>query len=344
MATEAPGESLLVCAPNWLGDAIMAMPAIRALCRKRPTPMVTLLCKPALTSLWELFSEPVRIISLQNGWGGTLQTVRCLRRQRFRHAFIFPNSFRSAWLPFAAGVPVRRGFSGHWRRSLLTAIVVPPVTANAQPVHQELEYAAIANVRLETDHEPLLTVAEERKIKVAGRWGKRLSGPTLLLFPGAARGSSKRWPTDSFAALGCRWIDCTGGSVVIAGTAAESGLGALVARGIGDAALDLTGATSLPELAALIELCSVVVANDSGGAHLAAALGCPVVTIFGQTDPAITGPRGRTVRILSAPASAPARRIARVAPDARALLAALPVDKVLQTAVAAMAESRRQTL
>ncbi len=340
-----PAERVLVCAPNWLGDTLMAMPSIRALYDHiRPTPEVTVLSNPALLTLWRLFSKPVRVLRLDRGLGGTCRTVQRLRKAAFTQAIILPNSFRSAFLPFAAGIPVRRGLAGHQRRLLLTQTISHPAVDNAMPVHQCCEYAAVANVPLSSVEaaEPVLSIPANARLTAAERWGDRMTGEVLMLFPGAARGPSKRWPASSFIELGRRWLHDTNGSIMVAGTMAEHELCETMSRNIGAKAANLAGKTPLPELAALIDMCSVVVGNDSGGTHLAAALATPVVSIFGQTDPAVTCPRGKHVRIIAAATAAANRRIDREAPAAQALLAAISVDTVFEAAMAVMNESRHE--
>lgn len=332
------GRRILVCAPNWLGDTLMAMPAVRALIDRRLSPDVTVLSHPALATLWRLFCRPVRVLRLEHGWLGTRRTVQRLRTAAFHQAMILPNSFRSAWLPFAARIPVRRGFAGHQRRLLLTQTVRHPAVYDGIGLHQCHEYAVVAGVpgeEIETS-EPLLMVPSRLRMAVTERWGARILGHVLLLFPGAARGPSKQWPSASFVKLGRRWLGETEGTVLIAGTRGEHALCETIRREIGGRTVNLAGRTTLPELTALLTLCSVAVGNDSGGTHLAAALAIPVVTIFGRTNPAVTGPRGKHVRIIAAPTPVADRRIARRAPDAEALLAAISVDTVFEATLAVM--------
>ncbi len=344
----AAAERFLVCAPNWLGDTLMAMPAIRACYRRhRPAPEITVLCKPALLDLWRLFREPVRVIPLESGCAGVLRTANRLRSAAFQRAMILPNSFRSAWLPYLAGIPVRRGFPGHQRRWLLTERVARPAGADGTPVHQQCEYAAVTGIpwsraqQQAENAEPVLWIPPNARMAAVEHWGGRLTGSVIMLFPGAARGPSKRWPSGLFAELGRRWLRETGGTVLIAGTSAEHGLCKDIACGIGAKAVNLAGKTPLPELAALVDQAAVVVGNDSGGTHLAAALATPVVSIFGQTNPAVTAPAGKHTRVIAAAAPRADRRIAREAPAARALLASISVDTVLETALAVVNEAHQ---
>ncbi len=321
-----PENRLLVCAPNWLGDALMALPAIRGLCRLRQPSAVTVLCKPSLLELWPLFTEKVRIMTLHRGPRGMWSTICRLRAERFTHAIILPNSFRSAWLPFAAGIPMRRGQAGHQRRWLLTETVAR--SREKATRHQSREFADVAGVVCAGETTPLVAVPHASRATALERLAPVAGHPLLMLFPGAARGPSKRWPPDAFADLGRLWHNDFHGAVLVAGTIAEYTLCERVARGIGDRVLNLAGKTRLTELAALVEQCSVAVGNDSGGAHLAAALARPTVVIFGQTDPAVTGPQGAAVRIIAAPATHTDRDIPRAAREAQELLASISVQTV----------------
>jgi heptosyltransferase-2 len=155
--------------------------------------------------------------------------------------------------------------------------------------------------------------------------------PRLGLLPGAARGPSKQWPREHFLALAHRWIRELQGGVAIFGSSAETELCGELAAAAGRGAISLAARLDIPEWAAALSLCDVVVANDSGGMHVAAAVGAPVVALFGMTDPARTGPLGpRCVVLQESPTRA--RDIPRGSPEARKWLAAIQPDRVYETA------------
>ena len=132
------GGRILVCGVNWIGDSVMSMPALQAFRRANPAAQITLLVKPSLVPLWTLHAGFDRILPLREGVVGTLRTVSAARRLRFDRAFILPHSFRSAVVPWLAGVPTRTGLPGHWRDFMLTEVVRPMGRPGRN--HQAYEY------------------------------------------------------------------------------------------------------------------------------------------------------------------------------------------------------------
>lgn len=291
-------DRVVVCAPNWLGDSVMAMPALQDFRRRNPGVEVTILAKPAVLALWELHRAADHVIPLGTGPLGTAATVRAVRRIAPARAYVLPHSIRAALVPFLAGVPARIGKSGHATRDwLLTEIAdVGP----ARERHQAYEYLALLSGpevagACDALEPPKLQISDELRA-MAERVVGGLPRPRVGLFPFAAR-PSKRWPAPRFAELG-RTLGRDALSVVLFGSPAEAEACRKLAVEIGEGVTDLGGRTTIGELAAVLEVCDVVVANDSGGMHLAAAVGTPVVAIFGGTDPAKTGPLGSVSRIV----------------------------------------------
>ncbi|MCS6772107.1 MAG: lipopolysaccharide heptosyltransferase II [Kiritimatiellae bacterium] len=307
---------------NWIGDAVMSMPALQAWRRVNPGTRLLLLTKSPLAPLWMLHRAPDEILL----YGDSISSIGCAAREIAKRgisrAVIMPNSFRAALPPFLARVPERVGRAGHWRRWLLTSVAPDPA-----PGHQSLEaYDLLGLARPPTGPEtPALHVPEEAMVS-ARRTVGRLARPLLAVMPGAARGPSKRWPALSFGRVASRWHAETGGGVVALGSAADRECCDQATIGI-EESLNLAGQTSLLEWVALLAVCDAVVCNDSGGMHVAAALGRPVVAVFGATDPAVTGPIGPLVRVVTddGPRS---RDIGRRDRDAEKRLAALPPSRV----------------
>jgi heptosyltransferase-2 len=163
--------------------------------------------------------------------------------------------------------------------------------------------------------------------------------PLVGLIPGAARGPSKRWPAEHFAEIGKRLAEDRGASLLIFGAPSEFELCGSVAKRVGTRAQNYAGKTSLPEWAALLKSCDLVVCNDSGGMHLASALGTPVVAVYGMTDPAKTGPLGANARVIQ-DEGARARDIAQDSAEAEKRLAALAPARVYDAAANALAAVR----
>ncbi len=321
--TDGREDRALVVGVNWLGDAIMAMPALQAFQAANPACSITLLSKPGLVPLWNMHGAPSDVVTLVESPSGTFGTASFLRSQRFAVSYILPNSFRSALVPFLACIPERVGLPGHGRSFMLTRKVAAPSSPDLQ--HQQYEMASILGV---LDQRPLPGPQLNPSAKAMQQADVLLDGlrqPVVALIPGAARGPSKRWPSDSFIAVG-RAIASKAGLVIL-GSAAERELGDAVVRGIG-AGTNLAGKTDLETFAAVLSRCKVVVCNDSGGMHLAAAVGARVVAIYGLTDPGKTGPLGEGHRVIRASMQG-SRDIARTDAEAERCLAELKPDVVL---------------
>ena len=313
-------EHILVRCVNWLGDAVMSTPALMRLRQARPGARVTLLSPEKLAGLWErqpFVDDLLTFSASENVW----QVGRRLRERRFTAGLALPNSFRSALELWLAGIPNRIGAARAGRSFLLTMPVQPPAGAlemRKRPVGEirrriesgagaPLYPAAAHHVRhylrlaaaLGASPEPMaprIDLSEGEIEEARGKFGlARAAGrPWFGLNPGAEYGPAKRWLAERFAAAAqalrektqCRWV--------IFGGAGDRALAETIARGLARAAgeppLNLAGQTSLRELAAALKICDLVLTNDTGPMHLAAAVGAPVVAIFGSTSPELTGP------------------------------------------------------
>lgn len=325
------GERILIVGVNWLGDACMSMPALSALRQADPSAHITLLIKPKLAELWSMSREVDEVVLLEPGLAGTWRTGRQLRGC-FDRAYILPNSWRAALIPFLAGIPVRVGTCGHGRRCLLTDLVNLPTAVVGG--HQSLEMSCILDVTDAVAPEgnlpvrelkpPALDASSATLLEAVGKTD-RLIG----MLPGAARGPSKQWPVEHYKQLGRELTEQHGARLLLLGTAAEQQLCAEIATAVGPAAIDGSGRTGLPQLAALLSRCDAVVCNDSGGMHLAAVVGTPVVAIFGITDPVKTGPVGVGHHLVLAENVTRRRDIPRDSPEAVCALASVGSERVL---------------
>lgn len=323
----AGAPRLLVVSLSWLGDCVMAMPAIAAFRKQLPHAHITVLAKPSVGPVWSLFSGIDSVIPLQKGLGGMLETVSLVKAGSFDFAYILPNSFRSAWIPWLAGVPGRRGVPGQIRQWMLTESV--QLSVSARDGHQSLEIADI--LHMAPDHlecPPFLVVPKADQEKAR----QRIPGnaPCVAFFPGAAYGPAKRWPADRFASLGRQLVKERGYCILILGGQADKPICDEVAAGIGADVINLAAETDLTELAALLGLCRAVVSNDSGGMHLAAGIGVGVVGIFGLTDPVKTAPVGSRSQVLCAAGVPGSRDIDRDSFEARAAMESIQVETVYQ--------------
>jgi heptosyltransferase-2 len=324
-------DRILICGLNWLGDGVMSMPAIQALKVRSPGTDIRMLVKPSQKSLWAMHPSVASVETLDSGLTGALRSARKLRGGGpLRAAYIFPNSFRSALIPFLGLVPERVGLPGHQRVWMLTRVA--SLSEPARIGHQSLEYFDILGVdrRPGESMRPKLNLPAEALAAADALVGARDGGgPLVGLLPGAARGPSKRWPAESFGEVGRRLL-AGGARVALFGTTAESDACSRVAEAAGTRCINRCGQTTLASLAACLSRCRVVVANDSGGMHLAAAVGARVVALYGLTDPSKTGPLGDGHTVLTARGVRGCRRIGRFSAESEAALRSISPDRVVQ--------------
>jgi heptosyltransferase-2 len=325
----SPPQRILVRSVNWLGDAVMTTPALQRLREARPDAHITLLAPARLADIWQNHPA-INSVKTFAGDEGAWAIGRRLRAERFDLGLVFPNSPRSALELWFARIPRRVGYARPWRNWFLTQPVAPRLGAVAMHKRSLTEInrlirssatAAPATYPGQAHHifhylhlvaalganpgplPPKLIVTSEATAQFAAKF-KLADGSSTRPFwfglnAGAEYGPAKRWPEQRFidAAVqiqrrtGCRWI--------VFGVASEKELASRIAGGIQQAAdpaqknlaaLNLAGATSLGELCAALKFCRVLLTNDSGPMHVAAALGTPVVVPFGSTSPELTGP------------------------------------------------------
>jgi heptosyltransferase-2 len=224
--------------------------------------------------------------------------VQRMTSERIDLAILFPNSFASAWAVYRTRVPERWGYATDFRRPLLTRSVRRPRRSRHQGAYYQhlIGQLGIPTGALEpVVTVPLAAIEEARSLLVSRGW--RESPPILVVAPGAAYGTAKRWLPGHFAALITRAIRESGVQVVLVGTQADAASVALVQDSIGAAerssVIDVTGATSLQVLAGVMSLAAGCVSNDSGAMHLAGAVGTPLVALFGPTREKETAPLTR---------------------------------------------------
>lgn len=327
-------QNILLVSPNWLGDVIMALPAFQAWkasegadCR------VTVLARGALSDLWALHEGVAATLKAPAPGADTHELLATLRARAFDAAYVLPNSVRSAWLPFRAGIPSRLGYPGHFpRRWLLTEVhapAVPPPTTPLAP-HQAWEAYGLwlpgrpLPAQLDAPRlSPLPTDLADIRARLADAPPPFREAPRFLaLVPGAARGDSKQWPPARYVEAATLLHRSHRAAALLLGTPGEKPLCDQIAAALADAAvpvLSLAGQTSLPQMAAALALADGVLCNDSGGMHLAAALGRPVVAVFGITDPEKTGPLGPSAHVLQ-DSPIRSRKVPRSSPVATAAL------------------------
>lgn len=286
---------IVVRAPNWIGDSILALPAIRSLSKNFPEAQIWITAKPWVKDLFQSHDFIKGIIPLPaaNDFKSIRKSTKIMKAFQFDTGVLLANSFSSAFLLYLAKVPHRWGYSRDGRAFLLTRKV--PLKRSKNSSHQADYYMAlISGLRLKT-HPPKLFLPLTREEKEEARklllsQGIELKSPLVILNPGASYGPAKRWPAQNYAALGRLLQERNRASILITGSADEEELGHSIASLLATKPLVLSGKTDLRRLAGLISQSALFVTNDSGPMHMANALGIPVIAIFGPTDPSVTGP------------------------------------------------------
>jgi heptosyltransferase-2 len=287
--TEHPSR-IVILAPNWLGDIAMALPAIRDLRRHFAHAHLTIAARSSVAKAFRAVPGVDDILTLKGQKDQTAQ----LRAGQFDVAILFPNSFRSAWTAHRAGIPQRWGYRSDFRGFLLTKAVARP----KQRVHfGEYYQGLVRGLGIQTG--PLTpkielptSIVEASKTLLKGR-GWALDRPLIGIAPGAAFGHAKRWPPERFAALitmAGKELDAT---CVLLGSDTDRDASQAIEDALKDdrrLVINLVGQTALLAFFGVMANCSALVANDSGALHVAAAMGVPVVALYGPTSEQFSTP------------------------------------------------------
>jgi heptosyltransferase-2 len=305
--------TVLVFSPNWLGDAVMALPAVSDIRRHETTRRLVVAARPGVAGLWKIVAgvDEVVVIPRAGGaswWRRLGENAEALRRAAADAAVLLPNSLQTALTARRAGIPERWGYRRNLRGWLLTRTVPPPRGLVHQADYYRRLVAALGisnGPRAPQLDVPAAVVDGAREML---RAGGRTPGMRLLgIAPGAAYGGAKRWPPDRFAAVAAELARTHGLAPVLVGTEAdraaacaiEAELDKIGQAGTRPPVMNLAGRTDIPQLAGVLALCAAFVSNDSGAMHLAAAVGTPVVALFGPTDERVTAPLASRARVLT---------------------------------------------
>ena len=292
-APAALAGPLVVRSPNWLGDAIMALPAVRNLKTLAGAEPLAVATPEKLAALWEACPFVDRVIALDRPKRIGAVAAK-LREGAFGSAVLLPNSLRVALEAWRAGIGQRAGYVRDGRGLFLTRKVVLPARDPAR-LHQKFYYLDLVTA-LGGPSDPSFPELRRPAPASAGNEGAAgAARPKVALCPGAEYGPAKRWPLENFAAvgkeLGARF------ELVILGAAGDAALAAQLAEHL-PGARNLAGQTTLAQFMAELAGCALAISNDSGAMHLASALGVPTVALFGSTEPALTGPLGGRTTVL----------------------------------------------
>lgn len=312
-------RKILVRAVNWIGDAVMTLPALEAVKRLHPDASITVLARPWAAEVYRNHPAVGDILIYENtgrheGILGKLRLARELRAKHFDTALLFQNAFDAALIAFLAGIPERVGYNRDARRMLLTRAIAlreGHKLKDGTRLRHHVDYyldliEGWTGIDPRIGHETAMRMHPtdaERAWADSYIINNGLGGAPLLIKiiginPGATFGSSKRWFPERFAEAADSLAERLGAGVIIFGGPAEVSIAGEIAGRMKNKPVVAAGNTSLRELAALIERCDLFITNDSGPMHIAAALDRPVVALFGSTSPEATGPYCRNHRIV----------------------------------------------
>jgi heptosyltransferase-2 len=329
-------KRILVRGTNWVGDAVMQIPALRRLRRVFPAAAIVLLTRSWAKGIYQDTDLINDIIAFEKGaskFRDVFEQAKILRKGNFDLCVLFTNSFESAVVVKLAGIPRRFGYAKEGRSFLLTDAVKIPEWKNRR--HEAFYYLNLVTeierefretaAGLDDELEIDLTISDERKTvarKFLAASGVDLSGKIVALGVGSTNSRAKRWHAESFAELNDRLQNELGASVVLVGAKDELAISEQVFAAAKRKPTILTGKTDLAEAAALLSVVDLLVSNDMGLAHVAPAAGTPTLVIFGPTDERTTQPIGSQI----------VRRTVECAP---CMLRDCPIDHRCMTGISA---------
>ncbi len=301
-------RTILVRGTNWIGDTVMTLPALAAIRQTFPQARIVFLVKPWVEDLARLCPDVDEIFRYEartrhRGIGGIATLAADLRRRGFDMAILLQNAFEAAFLAFLARIPVRAGYATDGRQWLLTHPVRR--TRQVRAIHQTgyyLHLAAQLGCKAGATA-PRLAVPADWTARARGflaGHGLPPDGLCIGLAPGAAYGPAKRWLPERFAAVADRLARTFAAQTLLFGSREDRAVTEQVRQAMETPAVNLAGATDLRDAIALIAVCGLFLANDSGLMHVAGALDVPLVALFGSTDPRATAPAGSRSRVLHA--------------------------------------------
>ena len=342
---------ILVRTTNWVGDAVMSIPALRAIRSRWPDAEVVLLARPWVADLYRGQEYADRILVYDHkgkhkGFWGRERLARALRREKFDVAVLFQNAFDAAWIAWRARIPERIGYARDGRSFLLTRAV--PVSKGEPPHHEVYDHLQLLRgagwlERLPQVAEISIAVAAQDRQKAQERLfaaGVRQNAFRIAFASGAAYGSAKCWEPERYAALADRLIAAFDADVILFGAPQESGMGARIIGAMRQHAFNLVGATQIGELPALLSACRLFIGNDSGAMHVAGAVGIPVIGIFGPTDPEGTRPMTPQFTLIREPVDCSPCFLRKCPIDHRCMTR-ISVDRVFEAAEVLLASGDR---
>lgn len=326
-------DRLLLRGPNWMGDVVLSLAAVRDLRRNFPAARIEVLARPGVADLY----RAVREVDAVHTTGTFRDDVKTIRAGSYDATVLLPNSFGTALQMWRAGVPERWGYGTDGRGPLLTRRArVPPEVRG----HSEVYYyrAMLAGVGLEVTASPDVTLhcPEEWSARGAALLDGAGDGPWVGFSPGASFGAAKRWIPERYSAVGDFLRRLHGARIAILGARDERPLADAVAAGMCAPARNLCGETTIAEMVGVLSRLRLLVTGDSGPMHVAVALGVPVVAVFGPTDWRETAPFAGTHRLLREPVHCSPCKL-RECPIDHRCMTRISADRVVDAARALLA-------
>ena len=302
---------ILVRATNWVGDAVMSIPALCAIRERWPDAQITILARPGVVDLYNGQPFVDRVMPFKVASRSPVAMERAaigLRAEQFDCAILLQNAFSAAWLVWRAKIGERIGYARDGRGILLSRAVKVPKEGEI-PTHESFYYLELLHRAGWLESVPKSTqislalqagAAEAAEVRLREA-GVRGAAKRIAIAPGAAYGSAKCWPPGRFAQVADALVDEFDADVILFGASSEIEICRQIADRMRHRPVVLAGQTSMGELPALFSRCSLFVGNDSGAMHVAAAVGVSVVAVFGSTDPHGTAPVTSRRRLVQHP-------------------------------------------
>lgn len=355
--SDAP-RRILVRSTNWLGDSVMTLPALRKLRRAIPNAEISILAKPNLLPLFESSGLVNNVVPYETNKGrlsAFRSTVRRLYSERFDTAVLLQGAFEAALMTALARIPARYGFAIQGRSFLLTHPVAAKQSSEGHPVHQGSEYLRLIDAVVGSEPQPSMSPTDRDQIAVSpeivatraqiaaalellGRHGVQPdAGPLVIMNAGATNSRAKCWPEEHFAQLADFLLTSLATRVLFIGSQDERQIAQhVISLMKSEAGLNFAGLTDLSSLIGLLSFASVVISNDTGPAHVAAALGRPTLTIFGPTNEFETAPRGPRAEIIRAKGIRCERCMLRECPIDHRCMHRISAGEVFERAIACL--------